>query len=54
MSLAALELALGNKVGWRGTGILGLLHALILGILMQFAGGLCVDQRGLNWGWGDD
>jgi hypothetical protein len=53
MSLAALELALGNKISWGGTGILGLVHALVLGIVMQFGGGLCVSQRGLNWGWGD-
>jgi hypothetical protein len=52
-SLAALELALGNKIGWGGMGILGLVHALVLGVVMQFGGGLC-SQRGLNWAWGDE
>jgi hypothetical protein len=54
MSLAALELALGNKMGWVVMGILGIVHALVLGTVMQFGGGLCVSQRGLNWGWRDE
>jgi hypothetical protein len=54
MSLAALELALGNTVGWGGMGILGLVHAMVVGIVMQFGGGLCVSQRRLTWGWGED
>lgn len=54
MSLSALELALGHNIGWGGMGILGLVHVLVLGLVMQFGGGLCVSQRGLNWTWRDD
>lgn len=54
MLLAALELALGNNIGWGGMGILGLVHVLALGLVMQFGGGLCVGHRGLNWTWRDD
>jgi hypothetical protein len=54
MSLAALELALGNKIGWGGFGFLGLVHTLVLGIAMQFGGGLCASHRGLSWAWGED
>jgi len=54
MSLAALELALGNKIGWGGMGILGFVHALALGVVMQFGGGQCVSQGGLNWAWRED
>jgi len=48
MSLAALELAFGNKIGWGGIGSLGVVHALVLLVVMRFGGGLC-SQRGLNW-----
>ncbi|KAE9366900.1 kinase-like protein [Stipitochalara longipes BDJ] len=54
MSLAALELALGNKIGWGAMGILGLVHTVILVVAMQLGGGLCVSHRGLSWAWGDE
>lgn len=46
MSLAALELALGNKLRWRYVIIFASVHALLLGWVLMFStAGLCVVER---------
>lgn len=46
MSLAALELALGNQLRWRYVVIFASVHALALGWVLIFStAGLCVSQR---------
>jgi hypothetical protein len=54
MALAALELALRSKTGWRTTAMLAVAHATILWGVSRLGGGLCA-ERGLDgdWRWGE-
>lgn len=55
MALAALELALRTKTGWRTTAMLAVAHTAVLWGAMRLAGGLCADG-GLDgdWRWGGE
>ena len=50
MALAALELALRTKIGWRATAILAVTHAAVLWGAVRLGSGLC-RERGLDGGW---
>ncbi|KAE8445715.1 hypothetical protein EG329_012894 [Mollisiaceae sp. DMI_Dod_QoI] len=56
MALAAFELAGGNKVGWKGTVSLFVLHFVVLVSVLRFGGGMCVREPGLDehWGWAEE
>jgi hypothetical protein len=53
MGLAALDLALGNRVAWRGMMLLLVMHFIIVAAVGRWGGGLCV-RGGGAWGWDDD
>ena len=54
MALAALELALRTRTGWRATAMLAITHAAVLSGAVRLGGGLC-GERGLesDWRWGE-
>ena len=52
IALAALELLVGNIVGWRGMGLLGGLHAIILLCVLHLGKGLCGAQPFEQWHMG--
>jgi hypothetical protein len=54
MSLAALELALWPKIGWRLVLMLLFVHLMVLGLAFNFGGGMC-PHKGLQgeWSWND-
>ena len=56
MGLAALELSLGNRIGWRVVGSLAALHVMVVWWGLRWsAHGLCADRTlDGEWGWGDD
>jgi hypothetical protein len=57
IGLAALELALGNRLGWRHAGFFAVVHVLVLVLVVIFGGGLCViNRKGLDeeWRWRDE
>lgn len=41
MILAALELLMGNIIGWRGMGLLTTIHALFIGLFLGVGRGIC-------------
>jgi len=46
MILAALELAMGNKLRWRLVVFFAVVHALVLTLVLNFSSaGLCVRER---------
>jgi serine/threonine protein kinase len=54
MALAALELALRTKIGWKTVATLALVHVSVLVGVMQFGPGLCVGRDLESWGWGEE
>jgi hypothetical protein len=56
MLLAATELAMGDRFGWSGTGILGAAHVIFLLCAMKLGGEICErDVAGLHdWGWAEE
>ncbi|TVY58487.1 putative serine/threonine-protein kinase iksA [Lachnellula suecica] len=54
VGLAALELALGNKVGWKGMGLLAVAHMITLGFAAKFGRGLCAERAFERWDLGNE
>lgn len=55
MALAALELALLAKIGWRATAIFAAGHGAVIWWAMTLGGGLCAGNNfGRPWQWGDE
>lgn len=48
--LAALELALGTKTGWRFVAIFAAVHVVVVFGVVRWGGGLC-ERRGLSGEW---
>jgi hypothetical protein len=47
--VAALELANGSNIDWRGMGLLAFLHALVLGLALRSDDGFCGVRRLERW-----
>jgi hypothetical protein len=54
MGLAAMELALGNKVAWKGMALFAMLHVVTLGLAVRFGRGMCAERGFERWDLGDD
>ncbi|TVY91678.1 putative serine/threonine-protein kinase [Lachnellula willkommii] len=54
LGIAALDLALGNKIRWRVMGLLTMLHVITLSITVWFGRGLCSERGFEKWELGDD
>lgn len=54
--LAATEMAMGSKVGWRANTILAAIHIAVLLVVLRYGGGLCArDINGLHaWDWTEE
>jgi hypothetical protein len=50
MALAALELALRTRLGWRSTVVFAVGHMAVLWAALRLGGGLCA-ERSLNGDW---
>lgn len=53
LGIAALDLALGNKIRWRVMGLLTMLHVITLSITVWFGRGLCSERGFERWELGD-
>jgi hypothetical protein len=53
LGIAALDLALGNKVGWKGMGLLAVVHVMTLAFAVRFGRGICSEKGFQRWELGD-
>jgi hypothetical protein len=49
MSLAALELSIGGRLGWGGIGLLAVVHTIALVGIFKVGNGLCGAQGFERW-----
>ncbi|TVY39811.1 putative serine/threonine-protein kinase [Lachnellula subtilissima] len=49
LGIAALDLALGNKIRWRVMGLLAMVHVITLFIAVRFGRGLCSERGFERW-----
>jgi len=54
LGIAALDLALGNKIRWRVMGLLAMVHVITLFIAVRFGRGLCSEMGFERWELGDN
>lgn len=55
MALAALELALRTRIGWRSTVVFAVGHVAVLWAALRLGGGLCAESNlNRDWQWESD
>lgn len=54
LGLAALDLGLGNKAGWRATVLFAVIHVMLLTFAVRFGRGLCSERGFERWELGND
>lgn len=55
MLLALTEAMLGSNIGWKGTGVFGMVHLGAMGVVVRFGGGLCERGSALHgWRWAEE